>query len=222
MKMMKRVLTLIGFMSLMVASMVNGNVAAGQIETTLTVDTSVEACPDTKPSQINFRSPQAPLLMPFSGITPTSPTASYIATSQNANVDFYINTCNPGNQWNAYVSVPDFNSGGHTLTSVNNVWVRGHSSASFTGITEGGYSSPNVTVGVQSHMTTVYVPYTGSPIKISSGTATNPVPNPPGTGFTANGGWSQNLQFEMRNIPGTTPPGTYVSNVVLTLTVAEP
>lgn len=214
MKLLKRVLTLIGVMSLIAASMVAGNVAAQSIETTLTVDTSAPACADAIPSSISISAPTA---FPAAGITPTNPpSTTIIRQNGSTTVNFRINACHEGTAWRVSASTTNFTSGTNSINAVGTVHIRGsrgvNNNQDFTGLVGQGFSGPVVVGAWQSNMTVAlgYVPYTGEAIVVSQGTGTRP------------GGFSQFLQWGISNIPSNTPPGTYVASNIVTLSVGEP
>lgn len=214
MKLMKRVFTLIGVMTLIAASMVTGNVAADEIGTTLTVETSVPACQDAIPSSVLLRH----ATRQFPAITPTNPPSSTIVR-QNAstNIDFRVNACHEVMQWRVYVSISDFTSeNGDTITSSGKVYVRGsrgvNDNQDFTQLTGYGLTSPVVVGNWESLMTVArgYVLYEGEPIMTSRGAETR------------SGGFQQTIQFGISHIPSNTPPGNYSANTIVTLSVGEP
>lgn len=219
MKFTKRLMTLIGVMSLIMASMVTGHVSADEIETTLTVETSTPVCEDTVPSSMNIR--DASRSFPAAGITPVNPPSTTpLRQSQSTNLDFRINTCLDGNQWNVYVSVSDFTSGDNVLASNGTIYIQGSrgvgaaQTQDFTLLTAMGTSGPFLAQSDAHRSLTPFasgwMPYTGSPFNTATGNHARP------TGYT------QAIQFGIRNVPADTAPGTYSATITATLIVTEP
>jgi hypothetical protein len=223
MKHMKRVLSIVGVVALMATSMVAGNVSADEIGTTLTVETSVAACTDVKPSSISFGA--GTYSLPSAGITPTNPpSATILSQGPATTVHYYISTCHTGNvQWSVSLAISDFSSNGNTISAADTVQIRGsrgvNGTQNFTQIMTGGATSAYPGGGVESLMTINWRDYNGTPMEIGRGTATN-LPHP--TIPSLHGGFTQYVQFGVNNVPGTTPPGTYTADITGTISVAAP